>query len=159
MSKPQSPCSKCQGAMSEKLLDPFEGEEAGLKLTIRSMPAVVCDQGHKRFVYPEFAALLMDFMMEPENFKFIPGAVKKGLFKKRFHCPGCDKELPESPTGSQTREVPVEIRKAEPFKVQFDVPVFKCGGCGKESIRTEETAQLAFKAIGHAYRATDIHPK
>jgi len=39
------------------------------------------------------------------------------------------------------------------------MPIFKCGGCGKECIQSaEETAKLAFKATGHAYRSIDIHP-
>ena len=153
------PCSKCKGEMSTIVLDPFHGEEGGLKLTVQGMPALVCAQGHKRFIHIEFAAQLMDLMMSPESFSSIPTAAKKGFFKKRYHCPQCAVGLPESPTGHQKLEVVAEIRKAEPFRVLVDVPVFRCGGCGKESIRSvEETGKLAFKAIDHAYRSIDIHP-
>jgi predicted RNA-binding Zn-ribbon protein involved in translation (DUF1610 family) len=145
--------------MSTIVVDPFHGEEGGVKVTVYDMPSLVCPQGHKRFIYAEFAALLMDLMVSPETFQKIPGAVKKGLFKKHFHCPACGMELPTSPAGRQTQDVIAELKKAQPFKVVVDMPVFKCSGCGKECIQSaEETAKLAFKGIGHAYRSIDIHP-
>ncbi len=52
-----------------------------------------------------------------------------------------------------------EIKKAQPFKVMVEVPVFRCGGCGEESIQSAgEVAECAFKGTGHAYRSADIHP-
>jgi len=153
------PCSKCKGEMSMQVLDPFHGKEGGMTLTVDGMPSLVCDQGHKRFIHLEFAADLMDLMSNPENFGSILGATKKGLFKKHYHCPRCDAELPESPNGSQRLELVAEIKKAEPFKVLVDVPVIRCEGCGKEVIRSvEETGKQAFKATEHAYRSIDIHP-
>jgi hypothetical protein len=145
--------------MSTNILDTFHGEVGGVKLSFHEMPCVICEQGHKRFVHVGFAAELMDLMMSSETYGSVPSAVKKGLFKKRYHCPGCDMELPGSPTGHQRQEVTAEIRKAQPFKVLAEVPVFRCGGCGKESILSvEETAKSAFKATDQAYRSIDIHP-
>lgn len=153
------PCSKCKGEMSGLVLDPFRGEQDGLKLSVHGMPCLVCGQGHKRFIHIEFAAQLMDLVMSPESYRGIPIARKKGLFKKHYHCPACDKELPESTTGQKAQEIVAELPKAEPFKVMVEVPVLKCGGCGTESIRSiDETAKLAFKAIDQAYRSIDIHP-
>ena len=159
MSKPLAPCSKCKGQMSMTIHEPFQGEEGGLSLTIREMPCVVCDQGHKRFINVGFAAQLLDLMANPETFQGIPGARKKGLFRKSYLCPDCARELPESPTGQRAQEVAAEIGKAQPFKVVLSIPVYKCSSCGGEHIRSaDETASLAFKATGHAYRAIDIHP-
>jgi hypothetical protein len=159
MSKPQAPCSKCKGEMSLTILDAFEGEEGNVKLTVQRMPAVVCAQGHRRFVYPEFAALLMDLMVSADTFASIPSAAKKGFLKKRFHCPDCDEELPAAPTGQQTLDVVAELKKSEPFTVRVEVPVLKCSDCGQECIQSaEEIGKLAFKATGHAYRSIDIHP-
>jgi hypothetical protein len=153
------PCSKCKGEMSKQILDPFHGEEGGLTLGVHQMPSLVCGQGHKRFIHVEFAAQLMDLMASPETFNSIPSATKKGLFKKRYHCPQCDVELPALPTGQEQLEVVAELNKAEPFKVLIEVPVFQCNGCGKASIHSaEEAAGLAFKATAHAYRSIDIHP-
>ena len=153
------PCSKCKGEMTTKVLDPFSGEEGGLRLTVNGMPALICEQGHKRFIHIEFAAQLMDLMVSPDTYSGIPNASKKGLFKKHFHCPGCGMELAESPSGHKHMEVVAEIKKADPFKVVIEVPVTRCNGCDKESIRSaEETGRLAFKAVEHAYRSIDIHP-
>ena len=153
------PCSKCKGEMSAKTLDPFSGDEGGLSLTVNGMPALICEQGHKRFIHIEFAATLMDMIVNPESFSSIPSATKKGLFKKHYHCPHCGKELPESPTGHKKLEIAAEIKKAEPFKVVVEVQVIRCDGCDKESLHSaEETGKLAFKALDHAYRSIDIHP-
>jgi len=159
MSKPQGPCSKCKGTMTVKPLETFSGEEGGVKVTIHAMPAAVCDQGHKRFVYPLFAGSLMDLTMDEDNYKFAPSAVKKGLFTKHYHCPGCGQELPGAPTGKQPKEVQAQLKHADPFKFVIDVPVYKCAGCGKECIKSvEEAGKLAKSATGHAYRGADIHP-
>lgn len=159
MSKPQGPCSKCKGEMTVKPLETFSGEEGGVKVTIKAMPAAVCEQGHKRFVYPLMAGMLMDMSMDEDTYTFAPSAVKKGFFTKHFHCPGCGQELPGTPTGSQAKEVTAEFKHMDPFTFQVDVPVYKCAGCGKECIHSaEEIGKLAKSATGHAYRAADIHP-
>lgn len=159
MSKPQGPCSKCQGEMTVSRLATFSGEEAGVKVTIQDMPAAVCGQGHKRFVYPLLAGLLMDMAMDQDNYKAVPSAVKKGLFTKHYHCPGCTMELPLAPTGHQSRELEAQFKHVDPFKVVVEFPVYRCSGCGKESIHSaEETGKLATSATGHAFRGTDIHP-
>lgn len=156
----QAPCLTCKGEMTVMPLAAFSGEEGGVKVTINAMPAAVCPEGHKRFVYPLFAGKLMDMVMDEETYGFVPSAVKKGLFTKRFHCPGCGQELPGEPNGRQSREMTAEFKHADPFKVQIEIPVYKCGGCGKECIQSAEaTGKLAMSATGHAYRATDVHPK
>jgi len=153
------PCSKCKGEMTPSIHEPFQGEEGGLRLTIRDMPYVACAQGHKRFVNLPFAAQLLDLMRSPETYRDIPSATKKGLFRKSFLCSVCARELPESSTGQRPLEVAAELDKAAPFKVELRIPVFKCGGCGEEHLRSaEETGTLAFKAVDHAYRSIDIHP-
>ncbi|TRZ68338.1 MAG: hypothetical protein D4S02_03905 [Rhodocyclaceae bacterium] len=159
MSKPLAPCSKCKGEMSMKILDTFHGDSGGVKLTIHEMPYVGCAEGHKRFVHVEFAGQLMDLMMDKGTYQSVPSAEKKGFFTHTYHCSGCKLELPRASTASKTLEVIAELNKAQPLKVLVEIPVFKCGGCGKECIQsTEETAMLAVKGIGHAYRSIDIHP-
>lgn len=153
------PCSKCKGEMSPAIHEPFHGEEGGLRVTIHDMPYVACEQGHKRFVSVAFAAELLDLLRSPATHQDIPAATKKGFFTKHYLCPDCARELPESPTGQRSQEVTAELGKAQPFKVVLSIPVYKCGGCGGEHLRSaEETGTLAFKATDHAYRAIDIHP-
>jgi len=145
--------------MSPGIHEPFHGEEAGLRVTIREMPYVACAEGHKRFVNIAFAAELLDLLRSPGMFQDIPAATKKGLFRKSYLCPDCARELPESPTGQREQEVSAGLGRVQPFKVVLSIPVYKCGGCGMEHIRSaEETGTLAFKATDHAYRSIDIHP-
>ena len=159
MTNPSAPCSKCKGEMTMTSLEPFQGEEGGLTLTIHDMPCLVCAQEHKRFIHLGFAAELMDRVMSADAYSNIPSAATKGFFKKHYHCPDCAAELPESPTGEKTQEVAAALKDAQPFKVVIRVPVFKCSGCGRECIHSAaETGQLAYKATGHAFRAMDIPP-
>ncbi len=158
MSQPPKPCSKCQGPMDAVELAPFTGEHGGVTVTVRQMPAVQCPQGHRRFLYPAFAALLMDLVKEPQQYGRAAEAVKKGLFKKHYHCAACDRELPADAAGTKSLELTATLKHADPFSVAVEVPVHRCA-CGQESVRARgEVADLAFKAIGHAYRAVDIHP-
>lgn len=159
MSKQPAPCSKCKGEMTMAVLGPFQGEEEGVQLTVRGMPCLECAQQHKRFINLAFAGDLLDLVMSAETFRNVPAATKKGFFSKRYHCPDCAAELPGAPTGEQTLEVMAELKNAQPFKVAVRLPVHTCGGCGVACIRSvEDTAKLAFKAMGHAFRAIDIHP-
>lgn len=159
MSKPPAPCSKCKSEMTMAVLEPFQGEEGSVKLTIQGMPCLECAQQHKRFISLPFAGDLLDLMMSSETYRNVPAATKKGFFSKRYLCPDCAEELPEAPTGEQTQDVVAELKNAQPFTVAVRFPVHKCGGCGAECIRSvEDTAKLAFKAMGHAFRAIDIHP-
>ena len=159
MTKPPAACSKCKGTMSPKIHEPFHGEEGGLRLTLTEMPYVACAQGHKRFLSPSFSAQLMDLVADPDTYRDLPSAVRKGLLTKRYHCAACGQELPAAPTGRRTLEVTAEIGKASPFRIGLDVAVFKCGDCGKESIHSAaEAGNFALKAAGHAFRAADVHP-
>ena len=159
MTKPLAACSKCKGEMSPKVHGPFHGEEGGLRLTLVEMPYAACPQGHKRFLGASFSASLMDLVANPDTYRDVPSAIRKGLLAKRYHCPGCGQELPAAPTGHRNVELAAEIGKAAPFRIVVEVPVFQCDGCGKESVRSAaETGGLALKATGHAFRAADIHP-
>lgn len=159
MAKPLAPCSKCKTEMSPVVLEPFGAEDGGVALTVRGLPAVTCAQGHKRFLYLEFAALLMDLLRDPDQYQSLPAAVKKGLLKKRYHCGGCGEELPAAATATRQVELKADLKHADPFQVSVEVPAYRCT-CGKESVHDQlEVAEHAFKAIGHAFRAIDIHPK
>jgi len=160
MTKPQKPCSKCKGDMKPVTLPPFQGAEGEVKLTVIGMPAVACAQDHKRFVYPEFAALLMDFTVDTDRYDLAEPAVKRGLLRKHYHCPACGEELSSAPIAGRRGEFDVNLHDAEPFKLAVEVPVYKCASCGAECEHPrEELAKLAFKAVAHAYRAIDIHPE
>ena len=122
------------------------------------MPALVCAKDHKRFLYPDFVTRLMDLVADPEQVAPQPPAVKRGLFRKRYHCSGCDAELPVVPKGKSERGLDASFKNAAPFKVVVQVALYKCDGCGREQVLSnEDVAGSAFKAVAHGFRAADVH--
>jgi hypothetical protein len=159
MTGASKPCKACGSETKVTTLGSFRGEEGTVAVMVNGMPALVCANGHKRFLYPEFVTRLMDFVAEPEKVAPQPPAVKRGLFKKHFHCSGCDAELPATPAKKSERELDATFKNAAPFKVVIQVALYKCGGCGREQVLSnEDVATSAFKAVAHGFRAADVHP-
>jgi hypothetical protein len=152
------PCKACGSDTKVTTLGSFRGEEGPVAVIVNGMPALVCAKDHKRFLYPEFVARLIDFVADPGRVAPQPPAVKRGMFKKRHHCSGCDAELPATPTGKSERELDASFKNAAPFKVMVQVAVHKCAGCGREQVLSnEELSGSAFKAVSHGFRAADVH--
>jgi hypothetical protein len=152
------PCKACGAETKVATLASFRGEDGPVAVTVDGMPALVCANGHKRFLYPEFVARLLDLAADPEKVAPQPPAVKRGLFKKRYHCNGCDAELPAMPSGKSERELDVNLKNAAAFKVAVQIGLNKCAGCGREQVLSnDEFSESAMKAMAHGFRAADIH--
>jgi hypothetical protein len=152
------PCKACGSETKVTALGSFRGEEGPVAVVVNGMPALVCAKDHKRFLYPEFVAHLIDLVVDAEKVAPQPPAVKRGLFKKRYHCSGCDAELPATPAGKSERELDASFKNAAPFKVLVQVALHKCAGCGREQVLSnEEVADSALKAVTHGFRAADVH--
>jgi hypothetical protein len=159
MTSPSKPCTACGGEAKITTLGSFSGEEGPVTVIVDGMPAMVCAKNHKRFLYPEFVARLMDFVADPEKIAPQPPAVKRGLIKKHYHCNGCNAELPASSAKKSECALEPIFKNAPPFKIVIRVALYKCEQCGREQVRSnEELAGSAFKAIAHGFRAADIHP-
>jgi hypothetical protein len=62
------------------------------------------------------------------------------------------------PTGKSERGLDASFKNASPFKVVVQVALYKCEGCGREQVLSnEEVAGSAFKAVAHGFRAADVH--
>jgi len=158
MADASKPCRECGSATKVTTLGSFRGEEGTVAVIVNGMPALVCAKDHKRFLYPDFVTRLMDLVADPEQVAPQPPAVKRGLFKKRYHCSGCDAELPAVPTGNSERGLDAIFKNAAPFKVVVQVALYKCDGCGREQVLSnEDVAGSAFKAVAHGFRAADVH--
>ena len=158
MADASKPCRECGSATKVTTLGSFRGEEGTVAVIVNGMPALVCAKDHKRFLYPDFVTRLMDLVADPEQVAPQPPAVKRGLFKKRYHCSGCDAELPAVPTGNSERGLDAIFKNAAPFKVVVQVALYKCDGCGREQVLSnEDVAGSAFKAVAHGCRAADVH--
>lgn len=158
MTGTSKPCKACGAETKVATLASFRGEEGPVAVIVDGMPALVCANDHKRFLYPEFVARLLDLAADPEKVASQPPAVKRGLFKKRFHCSGCNAELPEVPAGKAERALDVSLKNAAAFKVAVQVALHKCAACGREQVRSiDEVVDSTLKAMTHGFRAADIH--
>ena len=151
-------CKACGGEASVTRLDSFRGEEGPVAVTVNGMPVLACPNGHRRFLYAEFVAKLLDLAADPEKTAPQPPAVKRGLFKKHYHCSACDAELLAEPTGTMERELVASFRNADEFKVVVQFPLHKCPGCGREQVLSNDAlSENAMKALTHGFRAADVH--
>ncbi len=159
MSSQPKPCSKCDGEVSLATLDAFKGEEAGVRVTVKGMPAYVCKEGHKRFVSPDFSMQFLDRLLSSEQVLPAPTAQKRGLFRKHYHCSKCGEPLEEASAGAARAERTVEVKGGAPFAVTMEFPVYRCGKCKAEHLReSDEVAEAVMKATAHAFRDVDVHP-
>lgn len=126
---------------------------------VSGMPAVICAQGHKRFLAPRFTAALMDFVGDAEEAAPQPPATQRGLFRKHYHCHSCDAELPAVAARKSDRTLDASLAGAAPFKVVIQVALYKCESCGTEQVLSnKEVADNAAKALAHGFKAEDIGP-
>lgn len=152
-------CKTCGGDTKVTSLGFFRGESGPVAVMVSGMPAVVCPQGHKRFLAPQFVAALMDLVSDAEEAAPQPPATRRGLFSKRYHCHSCDAELPATPGRKSDRTLDARLKDAAPFKVVVQVALYKCEDCGVEQVLSNrEVSDHAAKALVHGFKGEDIHP-
>ncbi|MGD9952021.1 MAG: hypothetical protein AB7S87_05500 [Burkholderiales bacterium] len=152
-------CTHCKGEMSPATLVSLSGEEHGVRLSIEGMPAMRCAEGHTRFIAPEFAVRMMETFVAGGPLAPLEAAAEKGLLRKRLHCAGCGAELaqPEGERLAAKREV--ELKGLAPFAIQAEIPKYRCGGCGKESLPPAKALNEGLmKASVQAFRSAGITP-
>ena len=152
-------CKICGGEAKLGTLGSFRGEAGPVTVIVNGMPALVCPEGHKRFLYPAFVARLMDLVSDPKAVTPQPPARKRGFFTKRYHCHGCDAELPVTPQKKSERSLDASFKDAAPFKVLIQAALHKCEGCGIEQVLSnDEVSKAAAKALANAFRGAEVPP-
>ena len=127
-------CTKCVSPCELKTLPSVDAVEGSLKLTVLEFPVFACGKDHKLPVHRDFMLWLIQEIRAREG-KIVAGKEEGMIFKKRL-CGACGKDLASK---SERREVyPFELKYDDlaPFKVQIDMPLYKCTACGKEQIRS-----------------------
>jgi hypothetical protein len=151
-------CKQCGAELALARLEALRGEESGVALSIDGMPAYACVKGHKRFLTPDFPMRLIDSLAKAETPE-LPVAQKKGLLKKRYHCPGCGGALPDEAGTHTTLERRLELKDSAPFGATVSLPLYRCGGCGVAAMRPgEEMANALMKAAAQAFQTAGIPP-
>ena len=127
-------CARCSGGCELKTLPSVSAEEGPLKLTLQGLPVFACAKDHKAPVHGDFMIWLIQQIRvrEPE---IVAGKEEGMLFKKHL-CGACGKELASKPERRQAFPYELKYEDLEPFKIQIEMPLYKCTGCDKEQVRS-----------------------
>ena len=153
----QKACSRCSKPVSIQASPPISGTEGAYKMGLEGISVMVCEESHKRFVYPDLAMRLMDHIANPDA-SGLYAATQRGLFRKHTHCAKCATELPSGKPDCKDYRVSVPLPDIQPVTVILSAPVLKCAQCGTEQLPdSADLLKYVFKAMAHAFRAAEIH--
>ena len=127
-------CARCSGACALKTLPSVSAQDGPLKLTLLDLPVFACAKNHHAPVHRDFMIWLIQQARARES--EIAAGKEEGMIFKKHLCGGCGKDLAAKPERRQA--FPYELRYEElaPFRLQVEMPLYKCSGCGKEQIRS-----------------------
>lgn len=127
-------CPRCSGACQLKAVAAVSGQDGSLKITLKDLPVIQCEKGHKMAVHRDFMLWLIQEIRSREG-EFAAGKEEGMIFKKHL-CGSCGKPLAAK---EERRHVfPYELKYEElaPFGLELEMPLYKCTACGKEQIRS-----------------------
>ena len=128
-------CPRCSGACELKTLPSVSGTDGELKLTVLGMPVFACAKNHQIPVHADFMIWLIQEVRARET--QIPAGKEEGmLFMKKHLCGACGKNLAAKPERRQVHPYELKYEDLAPFKLELELPIYKCTGCGKEQIRS-----------------------
>jgi hypothetical protein len=127
-------CARCSGAMSPATLDKVGAAESPVRLHLLGLPVLACAKGHRAPVHRDFMVWLMRELRE-KQVPAIPAGEAKGMLFKKYHC-ACGAELPTQAAREAAFAFDLAYAEAPAFRGEIEVPVYKCGGCGKEVARS-----------------------
>ena len=149
-------CKKCKAEMHLEPLSGVIGSEGSVKVTFPKLPALVCGQGHRRFVRPEFPAELLERLSSNAE---VPAGEARGMLFKSYHCGKCGEKLGAASPAPGTFGIDVGLKGIEAFRVELEVPVYACPSCGKEQVRSlDEFARSTPRAMARAFQSAGIPP-
>ena len=150
-------CKECGADARVTTLGSFRGAHGEVALMVSGMPAQVCANGHKRYLYSGFPGALAKFVGEGERIAPQPPAKKRGFFSKRYHCHECDAELPAVAEKKSDLTLDASLKDASPFKVIVQIALYKCDGCGREQVLSnEDAAASAVLALENGLKAEGV---
>lgn len=139
-------CARCSGAMNLAMLDKVTAADGPLRLNLAGMPVFSCAKGHRAPVHRDFMVWLLHEVRD-RHAPAIPGGEAKGMLFKKYHC-ACGAELPGQAARNAGFGFDLSHPEAGAFKLEIEVPVYKCGSCGREVARSaKELAGLVPTAV------------
>jgi hypothetical protein len=152
-------CKECHEEMALRLLDPMAGEEHGVRMRIEGMPVMQCPKGHKRFIAPDFAVMMMQALLADDKLVPLDAAAQKGLLRKRYCCPNCGQALEGGKEGTVEATRVLELDGLDAFGVRVQMPKLRCHGCGRESVPPGKVViDDMMKASANAFRSAAVSP-
>jgi DNA-directed RNA polymerase subunit RPC12/RpoP len=127
-------CARCSGARELKTLPSVSAENGPLKLTLLEMPVFACAKGHKGPVHSEFMLWVIHEIRAREA--QIPAGKEEGMIFKKHRCGDCGKDLSSQPERRHVYPYDLKYEDLAPFKLQIEMPLYKCTACGKEQLRS-----------------------
>ncbi len=131
-------CAKCSDPNELKTLPSVTGLDGPLQLTVLELPVFACAKKHKAPVHRDFMLWLIGEIRTREA--QIAAGREEGMIFKKHLCSSCGKDLASKPERRQVFPYDLKYEELAPFKVQIEMPIYKCTACGKEQIRS--TKQL-----------------
>ena len=141
-------CARCSGACELKALPSVSGADGSLKITAHQFPVFACTKGHHAPVHGDFMIwLIREIKSRGES---LPAGKEQGLVFKKHLCGACGKELGAKPERRQAFPLEMKFEALAPFRLELELPAYKCTGCGKEQIRSakELGGHVANAAVG-----------
>jgi hypothetical protein len=141
-------CPRCSAACELKTLPSITGENGPLKLSAFEMPVFACAKNHKTPVHRDFMLWLIQQVREREA--QIAAGKEEGLLFKKHLCGACGKDLAAKPERRQAFPYDLKYEELKPFRLEIEMPMYKCTGCGKEQIRSTKDLRgnVANAAVG-----------
>jgi ribosomal protein L34E len=127
-------CAMCSGALAANLLPIAAGADGPLKLSVHAMPVLECAKHHRTPPHRDFMLWLIQEIRAREA-QFAAGKQQGLLFKKHL-CGECGKELGAKPERRETFGFELTYEDKPPFRLEIEMPLYKCSGCAKEQIRS-----------------------
>ncbi len=108
-------CAKCGDPNELKTLPSVTGLDGPLQLTALEMPVLACAKKHRAPVHRDFMLWLI-------------GEIRAE----------CGKDLAAKSERRQAFPYELKYEELPPFKIQVEMPLYKCTGCGREQLRSTQ---------------------
>ena len=127
-------CARCPGACELKTLPSVSAEDGPLKLSMLALPVFRCPKDHSAPVHGDFMIWLIQQIRAQEG--GIAAGKEEGILFKKHLCGSCGKELAAKSERRQAFPCELKYEELAPFRLDLEMPMYKCTGCGKEQIRS-----------------------